>query len=40
MKRIFFVVMLLLFAKVSAFPQSNDPLERKALKVFPGSTCF
>jgi hypothetical protein len=28
MKRIFFVVVVLLFANVSVFPQSNDPLEK------------
>lgn len=36
MKRIFFVVMLLLFAKISIFPQSNDPVEKESLKGLSG----
>jgi len=36
MKRIFFVVMMLLFARISALPQSNDPLEKESLKGLSG----
>lgn len=40
MKRIFFVVMVLLFANVSVFPQSNDPLEKESLKGLSGVHVF
>ena len=36
MKKIFFVLTLLLFANVSLFAQSNDPLEKESLKGLSG----
>ena len=40
MKRILLVVMLLLFARVCVFAQSNDPLERETLKGLSGVYVF
>src|SRR5688572_26765777 len=40
MKRIFFVLTLLLFANVAVFAQSNDPIEKETLKGLSGVYVF
>jgi hypothetical protein len=40
MKRISFVVILLLFANFPVFPQSNDPLEKESLRGLSGVNVF
>jgi hypothetical protein len=40
MKRMFFVVVLVLLAHISLFAQSNDPVEKESLKGLSGVYVF